>query len=161
MLSASRMVEDLPGFWTANYIEIQEYLKKYPDIQCEHYATELDNGNFDQLVCVSVNNKRARDVIINFYFSGDHAGMTGLQEAVFTIGTPHPADFQEIMESYWLHDAIPLHRETDWFHDTMTSLIFYTEDTVLRFDLPNFDSGGSKFTTVDFWDINGGRMGVG
>ena len=27
--SAGEMVMDIPGYWIANYIEIQEYLKKY------------------------------------------------------------------------------------------------------------------------------------
>ena len=35
--SAGEMVMDLPGFWIANYIEIQEYLKKsgYPQLKLQ------------------------------------------------------------------------------------------------------------------------------
>ena len=159
--SAGDMVCDMPSFWLANYIEIQEYLKKYPDFKCEHYSTVLDSGNFDQIVCSSVNNDRAKDVIINFYFSGDHAGMTGLQEVVFTIGTPETKDIQQVLEYFWLPDAFPWHNDTDWFHDRITSLIFHAEKTVLRFDLPVFGDDAEHFTTVDLWDSSASRMGVG
>lgn len=159
--SAGQMTADLPSFWIANYIELQEYLKKYPDLQCEHFSNVLDTGNFDQIICESVNNKRARDVIINFYFSGDHAGMTGLQEVVFTIGTPKAVDIQEVLEQYWLPGAIPWHESSDEFYNGMTSLMFRTSETILRFDLPDLNSEWFHYTTVDLWDRNASRMGVG
>ena len=160
--SAGEMVMDIPGFWIANYIEIQEYMKKFPDFQCEHYSQVFDTGNFDQIVCSSVNNKWARDVIINFYFSGDHAGMTGLQEVVFTLGTPHSEDIQQVLEYFWHPEAFPWHRDTDQFFDNIMSLMFYTSDTAMRFDLPvDRGDGGDKYTTVDFWDSKESRMGVG
>ncbi len=161
LYSASGMVPDLPGFWWANYIEIQEYLKGYPDLQCEHYSNSADGSPFDQIVCSSVNNSRARDVIINFYFTGDHAGMTGLQEVVFTIGTPETKDFQEVLEKFWHPEAFPWHFETDEFYYKMPSILFYTGNTMIRFDIPNFNSEYDIFTTVDFWDANAGRLAVG
>ena len=100
-------------------------------------------------------------MIINFYFTGDHAGMTGLQEAAFTIETPEPEDFQNILETCWLPGAVPTHRDTDWFHSTMPSLVFYTDKTVLRFDMPFFESQEQHFTTVDLWDSKTSRLGVG
>lgn len=160
LYSASGMVTDLPGYWLANYIEIEEYMKGYPDFQCQHYAGS-DEAQFDQVICSSVNNSRTRDVIINFYFTGDHAGMTGLQEASFTIGTPEPKDFQEVLERFWHPEAFPWHFETDSFYSKLPSLIFYTGNTMIRFDLPNFNSEYDKYTTVDFWDSNTQRLGVG
>ena len=42
------------------------------------------------------------------------------------------------------------------------SLMFYTSDTAMRFDLPvDRGDGGDKYTTVDFWDSKESRMGVG
>ena len=159
--NASDIMADMPKYWLANYIEIQEYMKKYPDFKCEHYANEYGGEKHDQIVCNSVNNSRTRDVIINFFFTGDHAGMTGLQETVFTIGTPLPSDFQEVIEYFWFADAFPWHSESDWFHPSFPSLMFRTSSTVLRFDLPYFDKEGDHFTTVDLWDSNTSRLGVG
>ena len=133
-------------------------MKQYADFQCEHYS---GMEQFDQIICTSVNNNLARDVIINFYFTGDHAGMTGLREAVFTIGTPEPIDSQELLEYFWLPEAFPWHRDTDWFFNDQPSLMFYTRDTAMRFDLPLFESEGDHYTTVDFWDSSETRVGVG
>ncbi|MBQ6521058.1 MAG: hypothetical protein IJI14_20310 [Anaerolineaceae bacterium] len=161
LYSAGSMVTALPSYWLANTVEIEEFLKNYPDFQCEFYDNEIEGENFNQIICTSVNNPRARDVIINFYFSGDHAGMTGLQETVFTIGTPHTEDIQEVLEQFWHPEAFPWHEGSDWFHPTMYSLLFRTQDTILRFDLPDYAFEGDKFTTVDLWDVDQSRMGVG
>ena len=32
--SAGDIIGKLPSFWIANYIEIQELMKEYPDFQC-------------------------------------------------------------------------------------------------------------------------------
>ena len=159
--SAGEIAFHMPDYWLANYIEIQEFMKQFPDFQCEHYSKVLPEGNYDQIICSSVNNNRARDVIINFYFTGDHAGMTGLRQAVFTIGTPEPADFQEVLEKFWNPENYPWHTDSDGFYGTLTSMVFYSRNTVERFDLPKFDSEWDKYTTVDLWDSSQSRMGVG
>ena len=161
LYSAAGMVKDLQTFWLANYMEIQEYMKKYPDFQCEHYSNNFDGEPFDQIICTSVNNQYARDVIINFYFTGDNAGMTGLQEAVFSLGVREPQDFQAILVYYWLPDAFPRNPGQDSFHSTLSSLIFQNTSTVLRFDLPDYNSEWDHFVTVDLWDASASRMGVG
>ncbi len=159
--SGGAIAVDMMSYWLANYIEITEYMKQYPDFRCEHYSNPIDGEKFDQIVCESVNNPRTRDIIINFFFKGDHAGMTGLEEVVFTISAPGSLEVQETLEYYWLPNAYPWHRETDEFYNIMTSLLFYTPTTVLRFDLPNREEAGDDYVTVDLWDINAGRMGVG
>ncbi len=159
--SAGELAGKMPSYWIANYIEIQELMKNYPDFSCEHYSNPINGENFDQIICSSVNNIRTRDVIINFFFTGDHGGMTGLQEAVFSIETPTPADFHEVLEYFWLPGAVPQHQDAYSFHDTMTSLVFSTDTTVLRFDLPFFETDQGHFTTVDLWDSGSSRLGVG
>ena len=160
LYSAAGMVYDLQTFWPANTVAIREYMKNYPDFTCELYSNTGEEM-FDDLICSSVNNAYARDVIINFYFTGDHAGMTGLQEAVFTLGVKEPADLQEILEKFWYPEAFPWHTDNDQFYLTMHSLIFYTRTTVQRFDLPDFNTSGDHFVTVDFWDSSASRLAVG
>ncbi len=159
--SGGAIAVDMESYWLANYLEIMEYMKTYPDFMCEHYSNSDDGEKFDQIVCSSVNNARTKDVVINFYFTGDHAGMTGLQETVFTIGAPEPLDIQLTLEYYWLPEAFPWHWDSDSFYKGMTSLVFHTGKTVLRFDMPDYDGEGDDYVTVDLWDINGGRLGVG
>ncbi|MBQ6518679.1 MAG: hypothetical protein IJI14_08165 [Anaerolineaceae bacterium] len=158
--SAADIAYDMPKYWTANYIELQEYLKSYRDFNCDHYSQEYEGTHHDQIVCVSVNNERTRDVIINLFFEGDYAGMTGLQEVVFTISTPQTKDIQDTFEHYWLNDAYPWHFNSDVFYQ-MPSLIFHTKDTVMRYDFPNYAVDGLDYMTVDMWDINYTRIGVG
>lgn len=158
--SAAEMSLKLPSFWIANYIEVLEFLKDYPDFLCEHYSNEYQGAVHDQIVCESVNNKRTRDVIINFFFEGDHAGMTGLQEVVFTVSTPHPQDIQDVFEYFWSNEAFPQHNDDDEFYH-FPSLIFHTPDTVMRFDFPQYNIEGLDYMTVDFWDRSMSRLGVG
>ena len=161
LYSAADVAFRMPDYWIANYIEVLELMKNYPDFQCTHSSNPINGENFDQIICNSVNNKQARDIIINFYFTGDHAGMTGLRQAVFSVSTPEPADFQEVLEQFWNPENYPWHTENDRFYGTMTSMVFYSMKTVQRFDLPDFKKDGDKFTTVDLWDSNQGRMAVG
>ncbi len=161
LFSGGEAAVAMETYWIANYIEVMEYMKNYPDFRCEHYSNVIDGENFDQIICESVNNVRARDIIINFYFTGDLAGMTGLQEVVFNIGAPETRDIQEILEYYWLPNAFPWHFDSDYFYNGMTSLVFHTGKSVLRFDLPNYDNEGDDYVTVDMWDIKASRMGVG
>lgn len=161
MFSGGTIAVHMEEYWLANYVEILEYMKQYQDFRCEHYSNPINGEKFDQIVCESVNNPRARDVIINFYFSGDHAGATGLQEVVFNVGTPETKDIQEVLEYYWLPEAFPWHFDTDYFYKGMTSLVFHTGRSVLRFDLPDYDGEGDDYVTVDMWDISASRMGVG
>ena len=70
-------------------------------------------------------------------------------------------DIQEVLEYFWHPEAFPWHRETDSFYDNVMSLMFYTSDTALRFDLPDFHKDGDKYVTVDFWDSSASRTGVG
>lgn len=158
--SGSDIVADLPSYWLANYVEIMEYMKKYTDFSCEHYQYEYEGKTHDQVVCESVNNNKTRDVVINFFFEGDHAGMTGLQQAVFTISTPNTKDIQDVFEYYWLNNAFPWHKSEDEFY-SFPSLIFHTYDTVIRFDFPNYAIEGLDYMTVDLWDANYSRLGVG
>lgn len=161
LFSAGTMVKDLQTFWLANYIEIQEYMKKYPDFKCEYYSNAAGESNNDEIICISVNNPYARDVTINFYLTGDHAGMTGLQEAVFTLGVREPQDLQVILEYYWIADLFPRRAGEDRFYGTMHSLVFQNASTVMRFDLPDYNTEWDHFVTVDLWDINASRLGVG
>ena len=153
LFSAGEIVPELPSFWIANYIEIQEFMKKYPDFKCEHYDNEYEGQRYDQLVCPSVNNQWSRDVTIHFFFAGDHAGMTGFQNAVFTISTPQSEDIQEVFEQLWLPDAKPAHRESDEFYSPMNSVIFYTDNTLLRFNLPVYQTQGLDYMTVEIWGL--------
>ncbi len=161
LFSGGSIAVQMEKYWLANYLEITEYMKQYLDFKCEHYSNPMDGEKFDQIVCESVNNPRARDVIINFFFTGDHEGMTGLQEVVFNIGTPETGDIQEVLEYYWLPEAFPWHFDTDYFYDGITSLVFHTGVSVQRFDLPDYDGEGEDYITVDMWDIAASRMGVG
>ena len=153
--SSGRIVKDLPSFWTANPAEIQEYLKQYPDLTCAYYSFELEAGLYDQVVCVSVNNKWSRDVIINFFFTGSHAGMTKLQSAVFTIGTPHSEDVQEVFEELWIPGSKPAHKTgDDEFYEFLPSVIFYADDTIVRYNLPSYETEGLDYMTIDIRDMN-------
>ena len=153
--SAAEIAVQLPSYWIANYIEVMDLVSRYPDMTCEYYEDE-----WDQVVCESVNNKRTRDVIINFFFDGDHAGMKGLRKASFTIATPQTSDVQEVLEYYWLPDAFPCHAKNDEFYN-FQSIIFHTRDTVMRIDFPQFDIEGLDYTIVDYWDIEKDRGPVG
>ncbi len=161
LFSGGSIAVDMEKYWLANYLEITEYMKQYLDFRCEHYSNPINEESFDQIICESVNNPRARDVIINFFFTGDNAGMTGLQEVVFNIGAPETRDIQEVLEYYWLPNAFPWHFDSDYFYNGMTSLVFHTGTSVLRFDFPDYDGEGENYVTVDMWDITGDRMGVG
>ena len=153
--SAAEIAVELPSYWTANYLEVIELVSKYPDMTCDYYQDV-----WDQVVCVSVTNDRARDIIINFFFDGDYAGMKGLRKASFTITTPTTLDVQEVLEYYWLHDAFPWHTKNDEFY-SFQSLIFHTSNTVMQFDFPQFDIEGLDYTIIDYWDIEKDRGPVG
>ena len=154
--SAAEIAAELPSFWIANYIEVIHLVSNYPDMTCEYYEDVL----LDQVVCVSVNNARTRDVIINFFFDGDYAGMKGLKEAVFTITTPQTSDVQEVLEYYWLPGAFPCHTKNDEFYN-FQSLVFHTSDTVMRVDFPQYDIEGLDYVIVDYWDVEKDRGPVG
>lgn len=151
--SAGEMVQDLPKFWGKSSTEVQDYLKKYPDHQCEYYPMKIETGIYDQIVCKSVNNPRSSDITINFFIAGDFGTIAGLQTVVYTIGTPQTQDVQTVFENLWLPDARPAHTEKDEFYDLLTSIIYYTDNTLIRYNLPDFQTMGLDYMTVEIWEI--------
>ena len=153
VFSAGEMVPDLPSLWGADNAKIKAYLNDYPDYQCDYYPYELEIGTYDQIVCKSVNNPRTRDITINFFITGDPGAAAGLQNVVFTISTPNSADIQEVFEALWLPEARPGHNSADEFYDPMASIIYYTENTMIRYNLPVYQTRGLDYMTVEIWDV--------
>lgn len=152
MFSAIEIVQELPGYWMANPYEIQEFMSNYPDISCSPYTKGIDE--FDHMICSSVNNRNTFDIIINFWFWGDNAGMAGLEEASFAIGVNDTECVQSVMESLWLSGSFPYRIDgKDEVYPNFQSLIFLANNTVVRYELPDFSHESPYSMTIEFRDI--------
>lgn len=154
LLSASAIVQVLPEMWDANLYEVKSLMENYPDFSCEVFET--------MYTCQSINNRFAADVDLTFYFEAEYSDeayeydpYTPLTSAVVSLETKDPTDLQRTLSQFWLDGMSPVTIGAGSPLDYDYSLIFSTENTILKYYMPTYLSDSDLFVILNYGVVRG------